>query len=190
VAGRGGRGFLSRLLGGRRARRALPVRRTTIAGVCLLDTEIEVDPARWGATATACAGIVAEVAARHATVVRLGIVPGEPPVIAAFRPRRDVVATQVRDSLTAGASHRRPHLWVALAPGQYAAAVVDPEAPFDATPETVAAIVASGRAPAALLTEASARSARIVLHLVICARHGEALALLRYGREALSPALR
>jgi len=182
--------LLSRLIGARRRPRpAVRVHRARIGRVSCLEAEIAVPVARWAGVANALAALVAESAAAHATLVRIGVVAGEPPVIAAFRPRRDVVALQVRDALTAGVTHRRPHLWLALPAGVWAASAVDPDAPFEPSSAAIAAIVTSGMASVALLTDAAPHRGGVLLRVVLYATPGGVRSSLRAARRALAPPL-
>jgi hypothetical protein len=183
--------FLSRLLGARRGhtggdRLVVRVRRSRHGSVLRLEAALQVPPGRWADVANAFAAVVAEVAATHGALGRVGIVAGEPPILAVFRPRRDVVAGQVRDALTAGASHRRPHLWLALPDGTYLAEAVDPDLPFAASSESVAAIVARGRAVHALLAEARPDRRGVALTLALYSSPGGVRSSLRVARRLLA----
>jgi hypothetical protein len=194
VAGsaRRGRGLLSRLLiaplGSRGEPRPLRTRRSRYGTVACLEIETDIPAASWSAVAAKLAAAVAEIAEGHATLARVGIVPGEPPVLAAYRPRRDIVAILFRDALTAGATHRRPHLWLGMPPGVYLASAVDPDTPFAASPEALAGIIASGGALQALLAETTARRVGVRLKLAFYATPGGVRSSLRAARRILSPA--
>lgn len=184
------RSLLRWLLGARGAasrRRPVRVRRRRLGAVVCLELELEAPAARWGEVATAVSDALVAVLApgEPATVGRAGIVAGEPPILAAFSARREVVGPLLRDALTAGATHRRPHLWLLLPPGVYLAAAVDPYRPLEPTPESLATIVAAGAARLALVSEAVAGDAGVVLRLVLYGSPGGVRSAFRLVRRAL-----
>ena len=133
------------------------------------------------------AGAIAEGGAGH-TLGQVTIVAGEPPLLASFAPRRDVVASRVVAALTAGAAHRRPVVWLALRDGVFLADAVDPERPFDASEDALATVVRSGRATHAVLTEAAPRAGGgVALHFAVYAPPSGLPALLRLARRYLAP---
>ncbi len=141
---------------------------------------------RWAEVANALAAAAAEIAAGHASLARIGIVADEPPVLAVFRPRRDVVAAQVRDTLTAGASHRRPQVWLTLQAGVYLANVIDPDAPFAATPASLAGIVATGKVRHAVAIAAAAAISGVALRVTVYSTPGGVRSSLVVARRALA----
>jgi hypothetical protein len=161
-------------------RGANELRRERLGGVALLSATITVERGLWPALARAVAAAVAAAAGR--TLGRAEIVTGEPPILASFGVRRDVVASRVVSSLTSGGAHRRPTLWLALNDGVYLAGAVDPDVPLVATPETVAAIVRSGRAARALLTDSMPAGGGVVLRLEVYAWPSDLRRLLRSAR--------
>jgi hypothetical protein len=162
------------------------LRRRRLGGVACVAGEIEATAARWGEVVRAVAGAVCDGVGVH-TVGQVTIVDREPPLLASFAPRRDVVASRVVAALTAGAAHRRPVLWLALSEGLFLAEAVDPERPFEASPDAVAAVIRSRRAVHAVLTDAASRSGRVVLRFALYAPPRAAPALVRLARRHLAP---
>ncbi len=185
------RSLLTRWLGARRGgvdgdKLAVRVRRSRHGGVVCLESTLLAPAGRWPDVASLLSAAVAEIAEQHGSLGRVGIVVGEPPVLAVFRPRRDLVAGLVRDALTAGATHRRPTLWLALPAGVYLAEAVDPDLPFAAAPAVVAAIVAGGRAAHALLTEANPAQVGVALRLALYSSPGGVRSSLGVARRLMT----
>jgi hypothetical protein len=147
---------------------------------------LAVAAGRWPGVARSLAAAVAE-AAQGSTLGHASLVAGEPPIVASFAGRRDVVAPRVLAALTAGEAHRRPALWVRLAPGAYLAEALDPELPLVPGAAEVAALVRGGRATAALLTAAAPHRGDVALRLELYAPPVAARALLRIARRHLAP---
>jgi hypothetical protein len=168
-------------------RRPAPAfRREMLAGIVRLHATLAVAAGGWPGVARALAGGVAE-ATVGSTLGEAALVAGEPPIVAAFAGRRDVVAPRVFAALTAGEAHRRPVLWLRLAPGAYLAEALDPEVPFAAGPAEVAAMVRGGRATAALLAAAAPHGGDVALRLELYAPPAAARELLRLARRHLPP---
>lgn len=178
-----------RRLGDRRRRSSglsVSWRRTAAGAVSCVRFEIEVSVSRAGEVAEALAALVAEGAASTGlTVGWAGVVAGEEPVLVALAPRRDLVAPRFRDALTGGAAHRRPNLWLTLAPGTYLASVVDPLRPFSGGHAEVLALVRGGRARHALASELTAGPEGVRITLAIYAPRPELIRLLSLARNGL-----
>jgi len=162
------------------------VRRRALAAVACLDCDLQVPAKRWGEVVTVFAAAVAEISEGNGALAQVGIVADEAPVMLVFRLRRDLVASQVRDALTAGATHRRPTLWLTLPAGVYLATVIDPDAPFAASPEVITAIVAAGKVRHALLAEARPRAGGVVLRLALYSTSGGVRSAFRAARRVMS----
>jgi hypothetical protein len=162
------------------------VQRRRLDTVACLEGELLVPVSLWAGVANALASAVAELAEGHGALARIGIVAGEPPVLTVFGPRRDIVAGQVRDALTAGATHRRPTVWLTLPAGVYLASVIDPGAPFAAPPEVLAEVVAAGKARHAVATEAVPHSGGVALRVAIYSTLGGVRLALSLARKALA----
>jgi hypothetical protein len=164
------------------------VRRKRVDGIAHLSATITVEARVWGRVVNAVAAAVAEAAVGR-TLGQVELVAGEPPIVGAFAARRDVAAARVVGSLTAGAGHRRPTLWLSLSEGTYLAQAVDPERPFAASPEAVAAIVGKGRAVHALVTDATPCGGGVALGLELFAAPAEIRVLVRLARRHLGGVL-
>jgi len=135
------------------------------------------------------AAAIAEATTGYA-LGRVEVMPGEAPILTSFAARRDAAAAAVVSVLTAGVAHRRPALWLVLPRGSYLGTVVRGDRPFAPEPAVVAALVSSGRAVRALLTEATPAGTDVALRLEAYARPGELLAALRLCRRQVAEALR
>ncbi|HQU32809.1 MAG TPA: hypothetical protein PLB88_00705 [Thermoanaerobaculaceae bacterium] len=178
-----------RRLGDRRRGSSGPAvswQRTAVGAVSGVRFEIAAPLARAGELAQALAGLVAEGAASIGlTVGWVGVVAGEEPVLVALAPQRDLVAPRFRDSLTSGAAHRRPNLWLTLAPGTYLASVVDPLRPFSGSQTEILSLVRGGRAGHALASELTAGPAGVRITLALYAPRPELIRLLSLARNGL-----
>ena len=165
---------------------AVSWQRTAVGAVSGVRFEIAAPLARAGELAQALAGLVAEGAALIGlTVGWVGVVAGEEPVLVALAPQRDLVAPRFRDSLTSGAAHRRPNLWLTLAPGTYLASVVDPLRPFSGSHAEILSLVCGGRAGHALASELTAGPAGVRITLALYAPRPELIRLLSLARKGL-----
>jgi len=94
---------------------------------CILDVPF----ARLGTVVEALGGAAGEIAERLGCDLGVvGVIVGEEPLLTTLRPRQGDVAERFVRNLLAGESHRRPHLWLVLAPGSYLAEAVDPYRPL------------------------------------------------------------
>jgi len=177
-------GWRSGASGGGADRLHVRLRRGKIRAVGRLEGEIAVPAARWGEVARAIAAAVADASAGR-TLGEVAVVEGEPPILASFRARRDVVANRVLAALTAGAGHRRPTLWLALNDGVFLGSAVDPERPFELAAESLAAIVRGGLVAHALTADAAPRAGGVALRFDIFAPPSSLRALLRTARRHL-----
>jgi len=191
LAGKAGSGPLAalrQLLAPRREeeRIRLTLRRCSHGPVSCLRAVLEVPRIRFAEVARGLATAVAEVASREAaTVGCVGIVPGEEPILVALAARRELVADHLLRTLSAGAAHRHPHLWLALPQGIHLASCVDPTVPFAPDDAAVGRLLATGTVRHALLVEVvpAGRDARV--ELVLYTRSGAAGRLLAVGRAEL-----
>ena len=149
-----------------------------------LSGEIEAAASLWPEVARGVASAVA-AAPGGRTLGEVGVVTGEAPILASFGARRDLVAARVLAALTAGASHRRPTVWLALHDGVYLASAVDPDRAFALEAERLAAIVRSGLATQVIAGEATPRSGHILLRLDAYAAPAALRALLHTARRQL-----
>jgi hypothetical protein len=162
------------------------ITRGPAGGLSRLTVEIDVPTRRLHEVATAVAGTVAEAAHRVGrTVGCVGIVAGAEPILAALAPVRDVVAARVLAVLQRGESHRRPELWLTLAPGRYLAQVVDPFAPFRADDAAVVPLIVAGAAGHALLAEVAEDAVSVTLRLTLYSRRADLRKLFTLARSAL-----
>lgn len=160
--------------------------RTAFGAVSAVRFEIGAPLARTGELAQALAAPVAEGAASIGlTVGWVGIVPDEEPVLVALAPQRDLVAPRFRDALTSGATHRRPNLWLTLAPGTYLASAVDPFRPFSGDHVEILSLVRSGRARHALASRLTTGPAGVRITLGLYAERLELIRLLSLARNSL-----
>lgn len=161
-------------------------RRTASGTVGGVRFEIDAPVARAAELADALATVVAESAASIGlTVGWVGIVPGEEPVLVALAPQRDLVAPRFRDALASGAAHRRPHLWLSLAPGTYLASVVDPYRPFAGSDAEILPLVRGGRCRHALSSRLEPGPAGVRITLELYASRPELTRLLTLARSVL-----
>ncbi len=178
-----------RRTGGRRRRDSdlsVSWRRTALGAVSGVRFEIEAPLARAGELAETLAAIVAEGSASIGfTVGWVGVVAGEAPVLVALAPRRDLVAPRFRDALLSGAAHRRPNLWLTLAPGTYLASVVDPMRPFSGGHGEVLALVRGGLSRHALASGLTTGPAGVRITLALYAPREELIRLLSLARKGL-----
>lgn len=160
--------------------------RGRVRGVPFLDVRLAVPASSWGQAARVLAGSLAEVCSLHRGMIgSVTVVAGEEPALVSLAPRLNAVAERLHGILLAGESHRFPHLLLLLAPQVYLAQVVDPYSPLDASPETVARFLASGKVP--LVARLTVQPRRFVVEVEVHALALEGQALrraLRVAREA------
>jgi len=160
--------------------------RTALGAVSGVRFEIAAPLDRAGELAQVLAALVAEGAASIGlTLGWVGVVAGEEPVLVALAPRRDLVAPRFRDALTSGAAHRRPNLWLTLAPGTYLASVVDPLRPFSGGHAEILSLVRAGGARHALASGLTAGPAGVRITLALYAPRPELTRLLSLARKGL-----
>ncbi len=160
--------------------------RIAVGAVTGVRFEIDAPRGRAGGLAQALAALVAEGAASIGlTVGWVGVVAGEEPVLVALAPQRDLVAPRFRDALTSGAAHRRPNVWLTLAPGTYLASVVDPLRPFSGSHAEVLALVRGGGARHALASGLTAGPEGVRITLALYAPRPELIRLLSLARKGL-----
>jgi hypothetical protein len=170
----------------RRGRLHLSWSRRELGGVVHLGCEIEVSLQQAAEVMETVVALVAEAAAEIGlTVGWVGVVPGEEPLLVALAPKRDIVAPRFRDALAGDVSHRRKHLWLALAPGTYLASVVNPYRPFAALEGEVAAMVRTGKVAHALTSEWARASTGIRIALGVYSSRPGLRTLLRLARKGL-----
>lgn len=162
------------------------VRRGRVLGVPFLEVTLAVPASPFGQAARALAGGLAEVCASHRGMLgSVTVVAGEEPALVSLAPRLDVVAERLYGILLAGESHRFPHLLLLLAPEVYLGQVVDPYSPLEASPETVARLLAPNRVPLAARLTVQPRRFHVEVEVFALALDGQSLRrALRVARVA------
>lgn len=103
--------------------------------------------------------------ARIGSIGWVGLQPGEPPVLLAMAPRRDLVAARVAAAMTGGRLAAMSHLWLGLAPGVFLGHVVNPDRCLAVDLSEVRAGLVSGAVAFAMLVAAQ-RGRRMVSYSV------------------------
>lgn len=162
------------------------VRRGGVGGVPFLEVALAIPASQYGQAARALAGGLAEVCASHRGMIgSVTVVAGEEPALVSLAPRLDAVAERLHGILLAGESHRFPHLLLLLAPQVYLAQVVDPYSPLEASPETMARLLASGKVPLATRLTVQPRRRVVEVALLVLGEDRQALRRAwRVAREA------
>lgn|GEM_PF-2220106 len=162
------------------------VRRGAVRGIPSLKVTLAIPASQYGQAARALAGSLAEVCTLHRGMIgSVTVVPGEEPALVSLAPRLDAVAERLHGILLAGESHRFPHLLLLLAPQVYLGQVVDPYSPLDASPETVARLLAPGRVHLAARLTVQPRRSHVEVEILALALDGQSLRrALRVARAA------
>lgn len=163
------------------------VERSHAGAVVCVRCELDIPVARVHEIVTALAAAFGDAAVAAATTIGCaGIAPGEEPVLTALPPRRDAVAERVVLELTMGEAHRRPQLWLALAPAVFLAEIVEPLGARAPSLEDIATVLTGGRASRAVLTAVTAGRISTRITLTLLGARRQVLALLSFGRRSLS----
>lgn len=116
----------------------------------------------------------------------VGLPPGEPPLLLAMAPRRDLIAARVAAVMAGGRLAAMSHLWLALAPGVFLGQIVDPDRYLEADLSEVRVGLASGAVHFAVLVTTVREHSAVGYSFRVLGRPGTLCRVIHLARDAFS----